>query len=129
MVDELGGITQTVVQLALDAAVLRHKVIANNIANINTPGYRPQQVRFEDYLVSAVSGIRADYPHRAAELEMLSRRIDGGELVRDAGSASVALDEEMVRLAENTVRYEALLKGLSKRSAIIRLAIGPEGER
>jgi len=40
------GTTAAVVTLALDAATMRQQAIAANIANVNTPGYRPVRVRF-----------------------------------------------------------------------------------
>ena len=39
---------------ALDAYALRHQTISNNLANINTPGYKRQEVRFEDQLAGAL---------------------------------------------------------------------------
>ena len=45
-----------------------------------------------------------------------------------AGSAAVMVDMEMVRLAQNTVQYQALLKGLSTRMSILATAIS-EGRR
>ena len=35
---------------ALSAASLRHEVLSNNIANVNTPNFRRSHVRFEDLL-------------------------------------------------------------------------------
>ena len=37
------------------AADMRQKVVSQNIANINTPGYKSQEVKFEDALVEQLS--------------------------------------------------------------------------
>ena len=52
----------------LDAGMLRSRVIANNIANINTPGYQRVEVNFEDELKkaldkSSVRGVRTNEKH------------------------------------------------------------------
>jgi flagellar basal-body rod protein FlgB len=39
---------------SLDGMALRHQAIANNIANINTPGYVKQEVSFEQSLIDAL---------------------------------------------------------------------------
>src|SRR4051812_35353868 len=55
---ELSGVTTQLVSLALDASVLRHQAIANNIANGNNPGYAPIKVSFEDQLSSAIEAVK-----------------------------------------------------------------------
>ena len=55
MLDRLfGGDTFVASTRALDAYALRHQAISNNLANINTPGYKRQTVRFEDQLAGAL---------------------------------------------------------------------------
>ncbi|WGV57952.1 flagellar basal body rod protein FlgB [Brevibacillus brevis] len=39
-----------VLERSLDAATLRHRTIANNLANIDTPQFKSQQVIFESFL-------------------------------------------------------------------------------
>ena len=50
LLSESDGVTFALVQLALDAATLRHQATANNLANIHSTGYRPQRVNFEEQL-------------------------------------------------------------------------------
>ncbi|MDD5090603.1 MAG: flagellar basal body protein, partial [Candidatus Wallbacteria bacterium] len=45
-----GDDTQVVLEKGLDVAALRHQVITQNIANVNTPGYKLKDVSFEDQL-------------------------------------------------------------------------------
>jgi flagellar basal body rod protein FlgB len=45
------------------------------------------------------------------------------DAIRDAADPEVALDQEMVNLADNTVRYRALLAALGKQMSIVRTAI------
>jgi len=124
MIDELGGVTAAAVKLALDAATLRHQVIANNVANAETPGFAPARVSFEAHLAAArafldVSDDRALRSH----LDDLTARLASPNAIRRQGEGPVELDAEMVELADNSIRYQALLEGISKQMAIVRTAI------
>ena len=59
VIEALGGVTSELVGLALDAALLRHEVTANNIANHSTPGYLAKRVSFEEHLAGYTDGIRS----------------------------------------------------------------------
>jgi flagellar basal-body rod protein FlgB len=116
---ELTGVTGAMVKLALDAASLRHLVIANNIANANTPGYVPMRVEFEEHLAAAVrespSGAvlgRAAAPAVVPDLQGL-----------DPLQARVQLDVEAAQLAQNTVQYQALLRGLRGKLEMLQIAV------
>jgi flagellar basal-body rod protein FlgB len=91
--------------LALDAASLRHRVIAHNIANVNTAGFAPLRVRFEESFGAALQPV----------------------VERDA-AARVELDVEVMLLAQNAVHYQAVLRGLGKHFSILNAAIS-EGKR
>ena len=47
-----------VLDKAADAAWMRNEVISNNIANVNTPNYKRQDVAFEGELSRALSKMR-----------------------------------------------------------------------
>jgi len=130
MLDDIGGVTSQLVKVALNASLLRHEVIANNIANANTPGFQPQRVNFENVLL--------DIEHERdamsdevlkAQLGELDRLIKEGSVVEQSGESQVELDVEMVELTENVIRYRALLEGLSKRGDLINMAISGQGSK
>ncbi|AMM19701.1 flagellar biosynthesis protein FlgB [Frondihabitans sp. PAMC 28766] len=50
----LESVTSKALESALDGLSMRQKAIANNIANINTPGYTAERVSFEDALAASV---------------------------------------------------------------------------
>ena len=124
MIESLGGATSQLVTLALDAALLRHQVIANNIANVNTPGYAAKRVSFEEQLAGLLtpSG-RLNESALNAENGSLQSMIDEGHAVVPAGGEKVELDQEMIQLTQNVIRYQALLDALSKRGSILKMAI------
>jgi len=130
MLVDIGGVTSQLVKVALNASLLRHEVIANNIANANTPGFQPQRVNFENVLL--------DIEHERdamsdevlkAQLGELDRLIKEGSVVEQSGESQVELDVEMVELTENVIRYRALLEGLSKRGDLINMAISGQGSK
>lgn len=130
MLDDIGGVTSQIVKVALDASVLKHKVIANNIANANTEGFRPQQINFESYLLNIEHSRTPEIDEMVvAQLDELQRAINNGELINQSSTSKVELDVEMKEMTENVIRYRALLEGLSKRGSIISMAISQQGSK
>jgi flagellar basal-body rod protein FlgB len=125
MIDDIGGVTSRLVTLALDISSLRQQVIAHNIANANSPGFKPQQVSFEQLFENTQTNTidRSGDRALADKIDALRDRLDTGELVKTSDDESVALDREMVKLTENVLRYRALLEGLAKRGSLIKLAV------
>lgn len=128
MAIDLGGVTVQAVRVALDAAVLRHVAIANNIANAKTPGYQPLRVSFEDQLQRAGQMLGGtDDAALKSQLTRLAGEIESGRALKNADNGPVQLDREMVSLADNSLRYRALLQGMGTRTAILKLAINSTG--
>lgn len=123
MIENLSGPTGQLLKLAADAALLRHEVIANNIANVNTPGYQAKRVSFEHHLNQFIS---PDGQINGAELssqaDSLKAMLQGGDAVTTTGE-QVELDKEMIQLTQNVLRYHALLDVISKRGSIVTMAI------
>ena len=107
-----------VVHKLLDAAVLRHGVLANNVANLHTPGYIRKDVQFRDALAKAVAGgsrsaIEAVKP-AVVQDEKSPRRPDGN---------NVTLQRELGEMAENELLYQLLMRSASGKFAGLRKAI------
>jgi flagellar basal-body rod protein FlgB len=107
MLDRIFGGDGFVAQTrALDASALRQQLIANNLANVNTPGYKRQDVAFESKLAHALGesahGIAGAVDRVRPEIVTQSNntmRADGN---------NVDMESENVNAAINTLRYEAL---------------------
>jgi flagellar basal-body rod protein FlgB len=99
----------------LDAAALRHKVIAQNVANVNTPGYRRLAVEFEDELgkVLGAGGTAGDVAPRVVVADQADRT-DGN---------TVDLDREMGDLTKNGLLYQAAAQIVASRMAAMRSAV------
>jgi flagellar basal-body rod protein FlgB len=102
----------------LDGAALRHRVIANNIANINTPGFRQLSVSFEDALAQAL-----DRGNMDKALQMQPQIVFGvGGATRLDGN-NVDIDLEMGDLAKNTLFFRTVNQVLANQLGILRSAI------
>ncbi|HET7400190.1 MAG TPA: flagellar basal body rod protein FlgB [Usitatibacter sp.] len=123
------GTTAAVVTLALDAATMRQQAIAANIANVNTPGYRPVRVRFEEQLATVRSELREAGALDPASLEGAQPAIEREPVAADpAGGSAVALDQEVAKLSANSLHYQVLLRALNRQLSIIGNAIN-DGKR
>jgi len=120
--------TDVVVRGALDGLAARHRVFANNIANVETPGFQPSDVQFEDELRRLREQMAEDpqAPDRLPGLALLptldnqgSERLDGN---------GVQPDTQVVRLTENSLTYETLIQAARMRGERLRSVI-TEGRR
>ncbi|MHB1392424.1 MAG: flagellar basal body rod protein FlgB [Clostridia bacterium] len=131
MIDRITNKTMAL-EKALDAAWMRNETISNNIANVNTPGYKKSYVKFEELLTDAVdkfqiSGIKKDgkfLPIGKDTSSTVSPEIvqeDFTSMRRDGNN--VDIDVEMAELAKNSIKYNALIAQLSKEYSKIKMAI------
>lgn len=112
-------LTRRALVSALDTAALRQRVMARNIANVETPGYRRQVVTFEERLRDALRSRGPELPAPQVTEDLTPGRADGN---------NVRVDEEMAALSENALRYDALVECLTLRSAQLSTVI-TEGRR
>lgn len=125
MLDEMNGVTSQIVNLALDVAVLRHQVIANNISNVETNGYSVKNVVFEE-LIRAITSDKRSSPSEKQQLqqiESIEQRLRSGELVKISENEKVQIDSEMIKLSQNVIHYQSLLQALKGHREIIRMAV------
>jgi flagellar basal-body rod protein FlgB len=115
---DLFDTTQLALSRAMQGASQRQTVLAENIANVNTPGYRRQDVDFHDSLRAALAGGAS-----SIESVAFSPQVDQASVVRADGN-SVDMDVEASRLAQNGLEYESLAQVAKARLDILRSAIG-----
>lgn len=102
----------------LDVAHLRHRVLTQNLANVNTPGYHQLDVSFEDAFSRAL-GKRGE----AGALRTQPRVVEGqGNPARQDGN-TVDLDKEVGSLNKNTLLFSSAMQMLVSRIAMMRSAI------
>ena len=105
----------------LDLRRAQHTLIAANLANADTPGYRTKEIPFEDLLTESMES-----PMRGETMSVGERAMEElRELDAPANSLdgnSVDAEREATKLTENQVMYEALAGGMSRRLAMLRFA-------
>lgn len=115
-----------VLEKALDMYLARHSLIADNIANAETPNYKARQLEFEGDLASAVQSQRSGIDENA--INSFSAQVTqdpDSELGQDLNT--VDMDREMARLAKNDMQYSAATQAVSKRFALLKYAIAGGG--
>ncbi len=123
------------VGVSLKLRSYRHQLIASNIANVDTPGYRRKDIPFEKIMERYISSERRlkttdpkHFPFRETGLQEYIREYE--ENSRTLGTPNnVSLEEEMANLTQNQVLYEATLQALYKELQIIKTAINEGGGR
>ncbi len=115
-----------VLDKAADASWLRNEVISNNIANVDTPGYKRKDVQFENYLMSVLRGDNS-LDHRIANLDLdridASIYTDNASLSYRLDGNNVDIDTESANLAENQIRYYALLDSMTQEFSRIKTVL------
>ena len=110
-----------VLSSAADAAWTRNEILNNNIANVDTPGFKRQDMKFEGLLQNEIARqgktnstldqkvADVDYtrlkPYVYTDNSQLSTRLDGN---------NVDIDVEEAELASNQLMYDGIIEGLNK---------------
>ena len=116
-----------VLNQAANASWKRNEVIANNIANNDTPGYKRKDIQFENYL-------RRELMHNYSSDDDLNRRVanvrldrlgtrvytDQSELSYRLDGNNVDINTENANLAENQIRYYTLLNSMTQEFSRIK---------
>ena len=125
---------------SLDVRLVEHNVLAGNVANADTPGFRPKELDFSKAMqaaeqAAATNGLAATDPHHmgpSGEAAGAGSRASAAAtaLVRDGAGTSpsidgnqVDLDRTMAGLAENSLQYGASAKAAGKKLAILRYVV------
>ncbi len=127
---------------ALDGLQKRQQVTSNNIANVDTPGYKARQVDFESVLQQKRQQARAarSLPEATLDRQGMYTHAEHMPLepqhnfhisqvpgtMRNDGNG-VDLDLEMATLADAQIRYNAVSQSLTQRYAQLKYVIAEGG--
>lgn len=115
--------TDVVVQGGLDGLAARHRAYANNIANIETPGFQPAEVPFEAQL-RRLRDQMADNPALVGRAQILALDpVPDNQAADRVDGNGVQADRQVTLLAESTLTYEALSQAARLREGLLRSAI------
>ena len=111
----IGDVTSSALKAALDGLAQRQRVTADNIANINTPGFLAGRVDFESSLRGAIAG--GDDP--ASANAVVARSLEP----TNTNGNNVNLDSETVIATETGLRYQLALNALDGKYSVLRTAL------
>jgi flagellar basal-body rod protein FlgB len=114
--------TYSLLKKSMDASALRGKVIANNIANINTKGYKKLYVTFEETLndsmgENTMKTSNNKHMQTGSGNGDISVQRDNSTSMRQDGN-NVDIDLEMTNQAANTLMYNALVKQVNSKISL-----------
>lgn len=114
-----------VLETSLSAAATRQEVLANNIANVNTPNFKRKDVRFETELKHAFSHSdesTVDARVRHLDLDALEPEVytDYAELSYRYDGNNVDINNENAILAKEQIKYEGLMDSMNRDFSMIK---------
>lgn len=117
-----------IMRQALDGAWMRNELLASNVANAETPGYKRMDVDFIGYLRSALGERGQLRPVTTNPRHMVG--VSAGTLVATQDTTSVTpdgnnvdMDKEMAEVSTNAMYYEAVSQQLSSYFGLLRKGI------
>lgn len=108
-----------VLNRAADAAWQRNEAFSNNIANVDTPGYKRQDVAFESVLQQALGNNRyQSMDDKVANVNLSRLRgrayVDYANYSYRLDGNNVDIENENVMLAENQLKYQGLISSINQ---------------
>jgi len=119
-----------ILERIIRAANIRQRVIASNIANADTPGYKAKDVRFSDLLEDEMHMAATDQRH----IRGLHNSDPRAEIVVEKTSSwrdknNVELSVEMAKMTENQLLHDAAIKIMGTEIKMFKNAISTRGGR
>ncbi len=127
----LDGPVLNVLQKGLEASSLRQKVLANNVANIDTPSFKRSDVDFQTVLGAALGEKSGALSMKLTSTQHLPGLTNGSgsgivtdqtTTLRNDGN-NVDIDKEMSNVAENGLYYNSLTSAISLQLSLLRMVI------
>ena len=129
------GHTSKVIETALNVSARRHNLIAGNIANMDTIGYKPRDLDFNRALHRAMEekepdGLEKTHPGHLSTNDNQGFAMNG-DTSQDVDTYhldSVNIDTEMMNLMENNLKYRTTTELLLRKMKVLHYAIDEGGK-
>jgi flagellar basal-body rod protein FlgB len=109
--------TIKVLEKMLDVSAFRQKVLASNIANADTPGYKAKDISFQKELDRAIEGSRIEGQESKRQDYEIYETVT---TMPNRDGNTVNLDIEMAKVAENTLIYNAATQLMTMKMRMIK---------
>ena len=132
---KLFNFTQQLLELSMRVRGARHEILSANIANVDTPGYRPRDIDFGSIMRSSAEMDDSSAGTREQQMERLLNSLDLQTAIYEPAlpdnrhgedrldGNSVGLDQQIALLNENSLSYETSLTLMSRMLAKLRYVI------
>ena len=124
LIQQLTTKSMRVMEQSLSLRTRRHKLLVGNLANLNTPGYKAMDLKFEDSLKNAMgkgnsTSLSRTHPRHLGTANHLNERIEGTLVASPTpggrgDSNAVDIEYQMSRLMENQLLYSASTQMIRK---------------
>ncbi|MFL5909336.1 MAG: flagellar basal body rod protein FlgB [Gaiellaceae bacterium] len=118
----LFDVTQLGLERAIQGAGMRQTALTGNVANANTPGYKPEDVDFHSALRTALAQGPDEQSPSLQNLTFTAQ--PDSNAVMQADGNGVDIDVQNAELAKNGLEYESLVTVARARLDILRYAMG-----
>ena len=105
--------TKNNIERGLNAAWLRNDVISQNIANVDTPGYKRKVVRFEEFLDNEMKTGRISQGKTNLSSNGMQITEDPANSSYRSDGNNVDIEHEMALMAANSIRYNTLIQRMN----------------
>ena len=115
-----------VLQKAAGASWTRNDILANNIANVDTPNFKRKDLQFETYLMSSLSGgdsLDANIAEMDLDELQPTTYVDQANLSYRLDGNNVDINTESAELAKNQLKYYTLLDSMSQEFSRLKSAM------
>ncbi len=134
--------TSILAKEALNYRAAREKMIASNIANADTPFYKPRDIEFKDYMIQKKAEIMGEQKDKlelattnGAHIPLQKNSSESmpityfrnGHMARNDGN-SVDLDVETTEMSKNSIMFNALIQAIKKDGRIFKSVIEASGK-
>jgi flagellar basal-body rod protein FlgB len=106
------------IEKALDIRAFYHRILAGNIANVETPGYKEKDIDFRKELDRVTED--------PVPVEVTERSTTDG--IAPVDGNTVNMEDQIVKMTENTLMFNSLVQMINKKFSMIRYAIN-EGRK
>jgi flagellar basal-body rod protein FlgB len=132
MLDHLFGDSVHLLERSLELRMTRQNLIASNIANAETPGYRALDMDFESMLREIVQARKTEGASGATEESLAAQRASVRLIHADAPSLAnenntVLLERELGKLSKNALMFKAQAQILGQKLNLLREAASAPG--
>ncbi|MBY6036099.1 flagellar basal body rod protein FlgB [Fictibacillus nanhaiensis] len=112
-------------EMALDGSALKQKTISNNLANVDTPGYKAKETVFKQEFDRSLNANQTDKRHVSFSTQTPSSFYvkEQGNTTMNHNGNNVDVDKEMAELAKNQLYYQTLVQRINGKFSSIKMVV------